>query len=211
MKTLKILIADDHQIVRRGLREILEDAFPSVKIKEAEDTDTLVKIATGEKWDIVISDLSMPGGGGLEALRKIREKVKNLPFLIISYHPEEYYAARVIKAGAAGFINKSTASFELIKAVKQVLSGKKYISEATLDQLDGSLKDFSDGMPHELLSKREFAVFKLLAGGKPLSEIAAILSIDPSTVSTYRQRLLTKMKMKNNSHIMQYAIDYKLI
>ncbi|HWR33201.1 MAG TPA: response regulator transcription factor, partial [Chitinophagaceae bacterium] len=174
-------------------------------------TDTLVKIATGEKWDIVISDLAMPGGGGLEGLRRIREKVRDLPVLMISYHPAEYFAERAIKAGASGFINKTTAYAELVKAVKQVLSGKKYISKSILEKTDGALNKHSEGMSHELLSKREFAIFKLLATGKSNKEIAAALSINASTVSTYRQRLLAKMKMDNIAHIIQYAMDYKLI
>jgi len=209
---VKILIADDHEIVRRGLKELLEDAFPSIKIKEAADTNTLIKMALAEKWDIVLSDLSMPGGGGLEALRRIREKRKDLPVLIISYHPAEYYALRVIKAGAAGFINKSTASGELVKAIKLILSGKKYITGEIINQLSSAFsQEKPDGMPHELLSKREFAVFTFIAEGKSLLDIASVLSIDASTVSTYRQRILTKMKMKNNAALIQYAIEYKLV
>lgn len=208
---LKILIADDHEIVRRGLKQILLEEFPDAKIDEAGDIDTLISKAVSETWDIVISDLSMPGGGGLEALLKIRKQVPELPVLIISIYPEDLYALRVLKAGASGYLNKNAASDELVKAVKRILSGKKYVTNGLVNQLTGTAKESSDALPHELLSKREFAVFKLLAKGKPLSEIASRLSVGATTVSTFRQRILTKMKMKSNADIIHYAIEHKLI
>jgi DNA-binding NarL/FixJ family response regulator len=208
---LKILIADDHEIVRLGLKQILLEEFPHAKIDEAGDTDTFIRKAVGGKWDIVISDLSMPGGGGLEALRKIRKQIPELPVLIISIYPEDQYALRVIKAGASGYLNKNVASEELVKAVKRILSGKKYVTNGVANQLADTANESSDALPHELLSERELAVFKLLAKGKPLSEIASRLSVGATTVSTFRWRILDKMKMKSNADIIHYAIEHKLI
>lgn len=211
LRMLRILIVDDHDLVRRGLKQILLEEFPDSKIEEAGDVDTVLKKFIARKWDIVLSDLSMPGGGGIELLQKFRKQAPGIPVLIISIYPEELYALIVLKAGAAGFLNKISASAELIKAVKCILNGKKYITDGVANQISDLGEKFLESLPHEVLSEREYAVFKLLAKGKTLSEIAAALSVSYSSVSTYRRRILTKMKMKNNAAIIKYAIIHKLI
>ena len=208
---LRFLIADDHEIVRRGLKQLLLEEFSFAKIEEAGDTTTLISKALKGEWNIVISDLAMPGGGGLEALRKIKEELPNLPVLILSIYPADQYALRVIKAGAAGYVNKDTAPDELVKAVQHILTGKKYISEEIAEKLSMSLNIPSDVLLHELLSDREIEVFKMLAQGKSITEIASILDVSATTVSTYRSRVLIKMNLKTNAQMTQYALEHKLI
>jgi DNA-binding NarL/FixJ family response regulator len=208
---LKFLIADDHEIVRRGLKQILLEEFTFSTVEEAGDTQTLVSKALEGDWSIVISDLAMPGGGGLEALRKIKEKLPQLPVLILSIYPADQYAVRVIKAGAAGYVNKDTAPDELVKAVQHILTGKKYISQDVAEQLSTSLNLPSDILLHHLLSDREIEVFKMLAEGKSITDIASVLNVSATTVSTYRSRILTKMNLKTNAQMTQYALEHKLI
>lgn len=208
---LRILIADDHEIVRRGMKQILLEEFSFVTIGEAIDTDSLIGKAIAEKWDIIISDLAMPGGGGLVALRAIKERIPNLPVLFFSTYSEEQYAVRMIKAGADGYLNKDTATEELANAVKKILSGKKYVTPYVAEKLGLSLSEFSDKLPHELLSERELSIFILLAAGKSVSEIATTLSLASTTISTYRSRILAKMEMKGNAELTRYAIEHKFI
>lgn len=208
---LKILIADDHTVVRKGLRQILLDEFPGAKIEEATDAEGLIKKVMQGKWDIVVSDLSMPGRSGLDALQQIKISNPGLPVLILSIHPEEQYALRALKAGAAGYLSKDTAPDELVKAVQKVLLGKKYISQSIAEKLANTLSAKADKFLHENLSNREFDVMKLLANGKSVSEIAEILSLSVTTVSTYRARVMIKMNLKSNSDLTKYAIENKLI
>jgi DNA-binding NarL/FixJ family response regulator len=208
---LRVLIADDHEIVRRGLRQIFQEEFPFAHIEEANDTPTLVAKAISGNWDIILSDLAMPGGGGLDAVRQIRQQNITVPVLILSIYPEDQYALRVIKAGAAGYLNKDAAPEELVNAVQRVLSGRKHISEAVAELLNLSLHQ-TDEMPlHELLSEREYRVFLLIAAGKSNAAISEELLIGATTVSTYRSRILTKMNKKNNAELIQYAIENGLI
>ncbi len=208
---LKILIADDHTVVRKGLRQILLDEFPGAKIEEATDAEGLIKKVMQGKWDIVVSDLSMPGRSGLDALQQIKISNPGLPVLILSIHPEEQYALRALKAGAAGYLSKDTAPDELVKAVQKVLLGKKYISHSIAEKLANTLSVKTDKFLHENLSNREFDVMKLLANGKSVSEIAEILLLSVTTVSTYRARVMIKMNLKSNSDLTKYAIENKLI
>jgi len=208
---LRILIADDHSIVRKGLRQILLDEFPNAKITEVPDAEALVNKVMQASWDIVISDLTMPGRSGLDALHQIKTSFPKLPVLILSIHSEEQYALRVLKAGASGYLNKDAAPDELVKAVQTVLLGKKYISQSIAEKLANSWSAKTDKMPHELLSNREFDVMLLLANGKTISQIADLLSLNVTTVSTYRARLMVKMKLKSNSDLTKYAIENKLI
>ncbi len=208
---LRILIADDHEIVRRGLKQILQEGFLSVQIEEVADGHALAEKALSEKWDIVVSDLAMPKGGGLEALKKIKEKAPSLPVLILSIYPEEQYALSVMKSGAAGYLNKDAAPEELVIAVQRILSGRKYISSDTAEKLAQRLHQHAKVSLHELLSDRELDVFRMLALGKSVSEISDILSIKATTVSTYRSRILEKMNMKGNVDLTRYAIEQKLI
>ncbi len=208
---LRILIADDHTVVRRGLKQILLDEFPGAKIEEVPDAEGLIKKVMQGKWDIVVSDLSMPGRSGLDALQQIKISHPGLPVLILSIHPEEQYALRALKAGAAGYLSKDTAPDELVKAVQKVLLGKKYISQSIAEKLANTLSVKTDKFLHENLSNREFDVMKLLANGKSVSDIADILSLSVTTVSTYRARVMTKMNLKSNSDLTKYAIENKLI
>ena len=208
---LKVLIADDHEIVRRGLKQILLEEFPFTHIEEASDTKTLVEKAIAGKWDIILSDLAMPGGGGLDAVRQIRQQNITVPVLILSIYPEDQYALRVIKAGAAGYLNKDAAPEELINAIQRILSGKRHISETVAELLSLSLHQADETPLHELLSEREYKVFRLIAEGKSNAAIAEELLIGCTTVRTYRSRILNKMNKKNNAELIQYAIENGLI
>lgn len=207
----RILIADDHTVVRKGLKQILVEEFPSVHIEEVGDAENLIKQVIAGSWDVIITDLSMPGRSGLDALTQIKQYYPKLPVLILSVHPEEQYALRVLKAGAAGYLNKDMASEELVNAVHRVLSGRKYISPSVAEKLAVSLDKDGDKLPHEYLSDREFDVLKLIASGNSVSQIAEILSLSSTTVSTYRARIMAKMNLKNNTSLTLYAIENKII
>jgi two-component system, NarL family, invasion response regulator UvrY len=163
------------------------------------------------EWSVVISDLSMPGRSGLEALSQIKQINNKLPVLILSIHPEEQYALRVLKAGASGYLSKDMAPDELVNAVQRVMLGKKYITASIAEKLASVLDNANTRQPHENLSDREFSVLKMLAAGKSVSEIAESLFLSVTTVSTYRSRILTKMNMKNNADLTLYSIENKLI
>lgn len=210
-RALNVLIADDHEIVRKGIKQIILEEFSFARIKEAMDTDSLVESAMEDTWDIIISDLAMPGGGGLEALTRIREKIPLQKILIVSIYPEEQYAIRVMRSGASGFLNKDTAPDQLIEAINTILSGRKYIQPQLAEKMATLLQSHGGLMPHELLSDREFDVLTKLAAGKSISEIAQLLSLTVNTVSTYRSRMLQKMSMKSNAELIRYAIDNKLV
>lgn len=208
---LRLLIADDHAVVRKGLRQILLEEFPAAEIMEVPDAEELIKQVMLSRWDVVVSDLNMPGRSGLDALQQIKSSYPELPVLILSVHPEEQYAIRVLKAGAAGYLSKDSASDELVKAIHRVLLGKRYISQGIAEKLATSYSGDSDKPPQEYLSDREFDVMKLLASGKTISEIAEMLSLSVTTVSTYRARVMTKMNMKTNADLTKFAIENKLI
>lgn len=209
---MKILITDDHAVIRRGLKQILLEEFPSVSIEEATDAESAIKKSLSETYDVIISDLSMPGRSGLDLLSHIRQHSSKTPVLILSMHPEEQYAIRALKAGAAGYLSKDSAPEELVKAVNRVLQGRKYISSSIADKLFDELDQPNNDKPaHEQLSHREFDVFKLIACGKSVSDISEQLTLSISTVSTYRARILTKMRMKSNAELTRYALEYKLI
>lgn len=208
---LRILIADDHTVVRKGLRQILLDEFPTAVIEEVADAEELINKVMTAKWDVVVSDLSMPGRSGLDALQQIKLSHPDLPVLILSIHPEEQYALRALKSGASGYLSKDTAPDELVKAVQKVLLGKKYISQAIAEKLADTFSSDAVMQPHESLSDREFDVMKFLANGKSVSEIAEMLSLSVTTVSTYRARVMIKMDMKSNSGLTKYAIENKLL
>jgi two-component system, NarL family, invasion response regulator UvrY len=207
----RFLIADDHAIVRVGLKQFLLQAFPSAIIEEVTNGDDLYKKVTLEKWDVVISDISMPGRGALEILQHIRLEQPKLPVLFLSAYSEDQYAMRVLKAGASGYLNKEAAGPELIRAINQLLLGKKYITPSTAEKIATNLNGDVSKMPHENLSDREFEVFKLLAKGKAVSEIAATISLSVTTISTYRGRIMTKLNLKINAGITLYAVEHKLL
>jgi len=208
---IRILIADDHIIVRRGLKQILLEEFPFAFIEEVGDAEELIKKVMNEEWSVVISDLSMPGRSGLESLQQIKQYHPKLPVLILSIHPEEHYAIRVLKAGASGYLNKDLAPEELVKAVNCVLAGKRYITSSIAEKLASSLDLNSEKVPHEFLSDREFEVLKLIAAGKSVSDIAEQFSLSVTTVSTYRARIMSKMNLKTNADLTLYAIEHDLL
>lgn len=208
---MRILIADDHTVVRKGLRQIILEAFPSAHIEEVGDAESLVRQAMANPWDIVITDLSMPGRSGLDALHQLKQQQPKLPVLILSIHPEEQYAIRVLKAGAAGYLSKDAASEELVGAIQRVLLGKKYISPSVAEKLASTLDLDDDRLPHEQLSDREFDVLKLIAVGRSITEIAQMLSLSPTTISTYRSRILTKLNAKTNADLILYALEHRLV
>ena len=208
---VRILIADDHAIVRKGLRQIILENYPFATIGETNDAEELIAKAAKEKWDVIICDLNMPGRSGLEALNQIRQFAPQLPVLIMSIYPEEQYAVRVLKAGASGYLSKESIHDHLNNAIQTVLKGRKYITPSVAEILATSLTTDKNKLPHESLSDREFEVFKLLATGKKVSFIAQQLSLSITTVSTYRARILEKMNMHSNSELTRYAIEHGLI
>ena len=208
---LRILIADDHTVVRRGLRQILLDEFLAAHIVEVADADELFNQVLKNEWDVVITDISMPGRSGLDVLQQIRQHYPKLPVLILSVHPEDQYAIRVMRAGASGYLNKDSAPEELVKAVHRLLLGKKYITPSLAEKLAESLDQDAGRLPHESLSDREFEVLKLLAAGMAVGNIADKLSLSPTTVSTYRARILQKMNAGSNADLIRYAMENKLI
>jgi two-component system, NarL family, invasion response regulator UvrY len=209
---MRILIADDHAIVRKGIRQLLAEEYPSAMIAEVGDSETLIARANTENWDVVICDLDMPGRSGLDAMQQIRAMQPKTPVLIMSIHPEEQYARRLLKAGAAGYLSKDAATEDLAKAVRQVLLGRKYISPAVAAIIADDIgRDRDDKAPHESLSNREFEIFKLIASGKSVSEIADKLTLSSATISTHRARILAKMNRRTNAELTRYALDNKLI
>jgi len=207
----RFLIADDHTVVRRGLKQILLEAYPFAVIEEVSDAEDLFKKVIMESWDVVISDISMPGRSGLEALQQIRQDHPKLPILILSVHPEDQYAIRVLKAGASGYLTKDSAPEELVKAVNQLLLGKKYITSSIAEKLATTLDQNAEKKLHEYLSDREFEVMKQLAAGKSVSEIAEKMSLSVTTISTYRARIMTKMNLKTNADLTLYSIEQKIL
>lgn len=205
----KILLADDHSFIRLGLIQLLQDEYPSAEIKEVADGNALIKEVMKEDWDLVISDLDMPGKTGLEALEQIKLIKPDLPVLILSIFPEDLYAVRVLKAGAAGYMNKNAAPEELITAVQRIKLGRKYITPEIAEKLLET--PASEKKPHELLSNREFEIFKMLASGKTTSQIAETLSLAPTTVSTHRSRVMEKLSLSTNAELTRYAITHHLI
>ena len=207
----RFLIADDHAIVRMGLKHILLQAFPSTVIEEVTNTNDLLEKVTREEWDLVISDISMPDRSSLEVLHQIRLDHPKLPILIVSIHSEDQYAIRVLRAGASGYLSKESAATELARAVDQLLLGKKYITTSIAEKMANMLDTDMVKLPHENLSDREFQVCKLLAAGQSVSEIAKSIFLSVSTVSTYRSRVMSKLNVRTNSDLILYAIENKLL
>jgi DNA-binding NarL/FixJ family response regulator len=208
---IRILIADNYGIIRVGLKKLLLEEFPAARIEEAGDSETLIKNVMTRQWDAVICDLNMPGRSGLDALKQIKQAHPKLPVLIMSTYPEDQYTLRVLKAGAAGYLSKETIHDDLVKAVKTVLLGKKFITPLDAEKLVDAINSFNNYPSHELLSDREFDVFKLLASGKTVSEIAKKLSLGATTVSTYRSRIFEKLDFKSNLELVRYALEKKLL
>lgn len=205
---MNILIGDDHGVVRKGLRIILSEAYPHAYIEEAVDGADLIKKIDNRKWSVIISDISMPGRSGLEIVKFVNEHYPKIPVLIMSMHAPEQYAVRTFKAGASGYLTKESAPEELVKAIEQVLIGKKYVTPDIAELLIQYHVNDDTEEPHKMLSDREIEVFVLIAKGKKITDIADELSLSVNTISTYRTRILEKMHMSSNAEIAKYAIRH---
>jgi two-component system, NarL family, invasion response regulator UvrY len=211
MSSAKILIADDHEVVRQGLERILQNEFSDAHIETVKDGMSLLEKVETSKWDLVITDLTMPTRTGLEALEEIKSRFPELPVLILTMHPEEQYAIRALRSGASGYLSKSMDAAELITAARQVMSGRKYITPSLAEKLSDFVNSPSNGLPHQTLSDREFEVLKMLASGQSLIRIGNLLAITPTSVSTYRARILKKLHLTSNAELTRYALQHQLI
>ncbi len=208
---IKILIADDHPVVRKGLKEIIVETPGMEVLAEATRGNEALEKALKQDFDVIILDISMPGRNGIETLKEIKKQKPLLPVLILSIHPEEHYAVRALKAGAAGYLTKESAPNELVKAIQQVNAGNKYFSASLVEKLVFDLDLTSEKPLYELLSDREFEILCRIASGKTISEIAKELCLSVKTISTYRSRILEKMRMATNAELTHYAIRNKLV
>jgi DNA-binding NarL/FixJ family response regulator len=207
---LRILVADDHEIVRKGLMKVLAETLQPIKVDEARNGQEAVSKVWKSEYDLVVLDIKMPGKSGLDVLKEIKQHRPKLPVLILSMHPEEQFAIRAIRAGASGYLTKESAGDELVLAIRKALKGEKYISGSLAQILAGELDSDSEKPPHEILSDREYQVMLMIASGKPVGAIAKELCLSVKTISSYRANILLKTRMKNNSEITHYTIQNKL-
>jgi two-component system, NarL family, invasion response regulator UvrY len=208
---MKVLISDDHAIVRKGLIQLLKEGYPDVQVSEAGNGTETIESARRNNFDVILLDISMPGRNGMETLKQLRSENINSPVLMLSMHPENQYAIRALKAGAAGFVNKESATEELLVAVAKVLAGKRYITPSVAEKLADSLGTPGERPLHERLSDREMQVLQEIASGKSVSEIAEKISLSVTTISTYRTRLLEKLQLNNNAELTRYALENHLV
>lgn len=208
---MKILIADDHPLVRQGLKQLLAAEPDMTVVGEAKNAEETLELARSLEWDVLILDYSMPGGNGLVVLKEIKRSYPRRPVLVLSMHPEDSIAISVLRAGAAGYINKECASEELTVAIRKAVSGGKYVSTSLAEKLALELEDGTRARPHESLSDREYRVMWMLASGKSITHIAEELFLSPNTISTYRIRILKKLKLEHNADLVRYAIKHRLM
>lgn len=208
---LRILVADDHEIVRKGLMKVLAETLQPIKIDEARNGQEAVSKVWKGEYDLVVLDLKMPGKSGLDVLKEIKQHRPKLPVMILSMHPEEQFAIRAMRAGASGYLTKECAGDEMVLAIRKALKGEKYISGSLAQILAGELDSDPEKPPHEILSDREYQVMLMIASGKPVGAIAKELNLSVKTISSYRTNILLKMKRKNNAEITHYAIQNKLV
>ena len=201
---------DDQEIVRIGLRQVIGGVFPTGTCGEARSSQEALQLASQQDWDLVLLELAIDGNRGLELLKEMKRDRPKMPVLVVSSHPEEQYALRVIRAGAAGYISKASASAELLRAVKAVINGGRYVSPSLAEALSADLHRRDPQAIHETLSDREFQVMRLIGSGKTVGEIAALLGISDKTVSTYRARVLDKTGMRNNAELVRYVVEQGL-
>ncbi|HEX2603912.1 MAG TPA: response regulator transcription factor [Oxalicibacterium sp.] len=210
-KVIKVLIADDHAIVREGLKQILADTKDIVVAGHAENGSEAVKLVREGKCDVLLLDISMPDRSGIEVLKQVRKEAPKTAVLMLSMHREDQYAIRSLKAGAAGYLNKQSAPAELVNAIRQVAGGRKYISAALAQELANQISDDHETPLHETLSDREYQTLTMIASGKTVSDIAEELALSVKTISMYRSRLLQKMKLRHNAELTHYAIKNRLV
>jgi two-component system, NarL family, invasion response regulator UvrY len=208
---MKVLIADDHEVLRRGLKDILADEFPKLRVTEARNAQEALEAARQQSWDLALLDIKMPGRSGLEVLEELKRLHPKMPVVIISAFPEEEYALRAFKLGALGYVSKEGASDELLAAVRKALAGGRYVTPALAEKLAATLSGETPVTPHETLSNRELEVLRLIAAGKTLKEVAAELNLSEKTVGTYRLRLAKKMSLSTNVELARYALQHKLV
>ena len=208
---MRILLADDHTVVRRGLKQILAEEFKRAVFGEARNAQETLDLVGKENWDIVVLDITMPGRSGLEVMCEVKKLRPRLPVLVLSIHPENQFAVRVLKLGAAGYMTKESAAEALVGAVKKVLAGGRYVSTALAETLARNLSSDAVRPLQELLSDREFQVLRLIASGRIVSQIARELALSVKTISTYRSRILEKMGLRNNAELMHYAMQHNLV
>jgi DNA-binding NarL/FixJ family response regulator len=209
---LNILVTDDHAIIRRGLKQIMVEAWgDEVSVQEAQNAQEAVDNVRERDWDVVLMDISMPGRSGIDILKEIKTVRPKTPVLFLTMHAEDQFAIRVLKAGAAGFISKDSAPTELVKAIQKIAAGGRYISSSLAEKLALGLSEDLGQEPHELLSDREFQVLRKIGSGRTSTQIAEELSLSVKTVSTYRARILEKMRMNTTAELATYAIRNKLV
>lgn len=209
--SLQFLLVDDHAIVRDGLKRVLADAFPDAAIAEAGDAKEALDLAAKAKPDVVLLDISLPGQSGLEILKQLKTIQPESKILILTMHPEDQYAVRVLKAGASGYLTKEMASEEVANAVKKILAGGRYVSSSLAEKLASNLQASAQTTLHERLSDREYQILRMIGIGKSVKEIAYDLSLSIKTISTYRARLLSKLKFKGNADVIRYAMQERLV
>ena len=207
---MKILIVDDHAVMLHGLKRILGDEFQGSTFGEAHDFQQALNLVRQERWNVVILDIDLPGRSGLDVLKQIRAEHLSSPIIVFSMYPEEQFAVRALKAGASGYVAKDSASEQLVEAIHKVISGGKYVSATLAERLADDLGHERLMVPHEILSDREFEVMRMMAAGKGTSAIAELLSLSVKTVSTYRTRILEKLRFETTSQLIRYAIEHGL-
>lgn len=207
----RILLVDDHPIVRQGIKQVLTDAFQPAQVGEAATAEEGMNELRGDSWDVMVLDLTLPGTSGLDLLKDLRRERPTLPVLVLSMHPPDQFARRAMNAGASGYLTKDSAPTEIIKAVSEVMAGRCYLNNAVLEEIVTHQESRQAQRPHELLSDREYQVLRLIASGLTVSQIAARLSLSVKTISTYRARVIEKMEMKTTAELMHYAIHHGLV
>jgi len=208
---IKVLVVDDHPIVRQGLKQVISEESDMAVLGEAQNSQEVFELIREQDWDVVVLDITMPGRGGLDVLRDIKHEWPKLPVLMLSVHPEDQYAVRTLKAGASGYLTKESAPEELVRAIRKILRGGKYVSSTLAEKLAFHLESETERPLHESLSDREYEVMLMIASGKTISTIAEEISLSVKTVSTYRARILEKMQMKGNADLTYYVIKNRLL
>lgn len=207
---IRVLVADDHAILREGLKQILAKSGDLVVAGEAADGNVLLTMVREQKWDVLVTDMSMPGRNGIELIRMVKEARPDLPVLVLSMYGEDQFAVRAIRAGASGYLTKESASEHLVSAIRKIAAGGVHVSPEVAQVLFQSVRGDKAALPHMLLSDREMQVLGMIAGGQSISDIARQLSLSPKTISTHKTRILEKMGMHNQAELIRYAIEHKL-
>jgi DNA-binding NarL/FixJ family response regulator len=208
---LKILLVDDHELIRAGLKQVLHTGLGTISVGEAKNAEEAMSLLTQQEWDLAITDITMPGRSGLDLLVEFKNLRQNMPVLVLSVLSEDEVAMRVLKSGAAGFVHKETSGDELVKAVRKVIAGGKYVSPSFAEKLALRVTAPQTDEPHKKLSDREYVVMTMLASGTTLTQIGKILSLSIKTISTYRSRIMQKMRLENNAELTRYALKHRLV